>query len=98
MLIIAYTRFLGSMLDYKKGDKTMTENKIDKRLIGSGLGTSNKTSPICIKFPPFMDSKLREMGDKSEYIRRAVAVSLQADGLLTNEEIEKAILIGLIEE
>jgi len=60
------------------------------------LGTTTYQSPISAKFPPFADKKLREMADRSNYLRRAVIRQLKEDGLLTEEEIQQAIALGLL--
>jgi hypothetical protein len=60
------------------------------------LGTTTKQQPICAKYPPFLDVKLREIPDRSSYIRKAVVAQLIADGLLSEEEIELAKKLGLL--
>lgn len=60
------------------------------------LGTTTYQQPISTKYPPFMDAKLREMVDRSEYIRKAVTAKMREDGLLNDEEIEQAIALGLL--
>jgi len=60
------------------------------------LGTTDKQTPIAAKFPPFLDCKLREMKDRSNFIRKAVTAKMREDGLLNDEEIEQAIALGLL--
>lgn len=49
---------------------------------GAGLGTKKDSPPICVKFPPEVDKVLRELDDRSTYIRMVVEKALRDDGLL----------------
>ena len=52
-----------------------------------GLGTTNKQSPISVTYPPEMDTTLRSLDNRSDYIRRAVLKQLHADGLILDYEL-----------
>lgn len=47
-----------------------------------GLGTTHDHKPICVKFPPTIDTLLRAMESRSDYIRAAVEERLKRDRLL----------------
>jgi len=61
------------------------------------LGTTDKQLAIAAKFPPWADIKLRAMSSTSDYVRKAVIGQMFRDGLLSDEEVQQAIALGLLE-
>lgn len=58
---------------------------------GRGKGITSTTKPICAKFPPAIDAILRDVskvGDRSDYIRRAVEKQLREDGMISKYKEE----------
>ena len=49
---------------------------------GKGLGTSYKQPPVSVKLPPEIDSIVRSLPNRSEFLRQAIAEKLERDGLL----------------
>lgn len=50
-----------------------------------GLGTTNEQAPICVKYPPHIDAVLRNIPNRSDYVRKAVIRQLIEDGLLPDD-------------
>lgn len=57
-----------------------------KEAWSKGLGMSHTQKPIAVRFPPAVESLLRAMSDRQDYIRAAVERQLQDDGLLEKRE------------
>ena len=51
----------------------------------TGLGTSDKQQPISVKYPPEIDSILRNLPNRSDFIRLAVIEKLISLGLYLPE-------------
>ena len=49
---------------------------------GKGLGTTDKQSPVSVKLPPEIDSIVRSLPNRSEFLREAIAEKLKREGLL----------------
>ena len=61
----------------------MKKNKTqDHKFKGKGLGTSDKQSPVSVKLPPEIDSIVRSLPNRSEFLREAIAEKLRKEGLL----------------
>ena len=50
---------------------------------GKGIGVTNKQPPVSVKLPPEIDTIVRSLPNRSEYIRQAIAEKLKKDGLLS---------------
>ena len=62
------------------------KNKIDSKehlFKGKGMGVTHKQPPVSVKLPPELDSVVRSLPNRSEYIRQAIAEKLVKDGLLS---------------
>ncbi len=53
-----------------------------KKFKGDGLGTHTATIPHCFKIGDPCDRILRQMPDKSDFLRQAVLEKMQRDGLI----------------
>ena len=61
-------------------DKSKNKEHLFK---GKGMGVTHKQAPVSVKLPPEMDSVVRSLPNRSEYIRQAIAEKLEKDGLLS---------------
>ena len=50
---------------------------------GKGLGVKHKQQPVSVMLPNEIDSVVRSLPNRSEYIRQAIAEKLKRDGLLS---------------
>jgi hypothetical protein len=48
---------------------------------GRGVGVRNKTKPVSVLLPAELDSIIRSMENRSEFIREAIAEKLEREGL-----------------
>lgn len=46
-----------------------------------GVGVKNKTKPVSVLLPAELDSIIRSMENRSEFIREAIAEKLEREGL-----------------
>ena len=60
---------------------TKKANK-DNKFKGKGLGTTDKQSPVSVKLSPEIDSIVRSLPNRSEFLREAIAEKLRKEGLL----------------
>ena len=62
----------------------MTESRGDylTRFEGKGIGTKSGQKPISVMLPLEIDSVVRSLPNRSEFIRQAVLEKMQRDGLL----------------
>jgi hypothetical protein len=66
----------------------MKRNELGQ-FISLGVGTSRDRPPISVKFPVEIDNILRQIPDRSDYIRKAVIEKLIEDGYL---KVDKPII------
>lgn len=50
---------------------------------GRGLGVTHKQKPVSVMLPPEMDSVVRALPNRSDFIRQAIAEKLEKEGLLS---------------
>ena len=55
------------------------------RFAGKGLGTSQKVSPVCIRFSPEITQVIRSIPNYSDYLRGIIIEVLAEDGHLSEE-------------
>ncbi|TBR56850.1 hypothetical protein B4U84_27950 [Westiellopsis prolifica IICB1] len=62
----------------------MSEERADykTRFKKQGIGSKSKQPPICAIFPADVDKILRDLPNRSEYIRDAVINQMRKDGLI----------------
>ena len=60
----------------------MKQKSQDYKFKGKGLGTSDKQSPVSVKLSPEIDSIVRSLPNRSEFLREAIAEKLRKEGLL----------------
>lgn len=46
-----------------------------------GLGLKHDTKPVCTKLPPDVDAVLRELPNRSDFIRDAIREKMEREGL-----------------
>ena len=57
--------------------------KEDTQFKGKGIGVKHKQKPVSVMLPPEIDTIIRSLPNRSEYIRKAIAEKLKKDGLLS---------------
>ena len=57
--------------------------KEDTQFKSKGVGVKNKQRPVSVMLPPEMDSVVRSLPNRSDFIREAIAEKLQKEGLLS---------------
>ncbi|NER32311.1 MAG: hypothetical protein F6J89_33110 [Symploca sp. SIO1C4] len=53
-----------------------------------GLGIKSNQKPVCVMLPPSIDTIVKAMPNRSEFMRAAVIEKLERDGLLGDEATE----------
>ncbi|MBD2457987.1 hypothetical protein H6G80_28470 [Nostoc sp. FACHB-87] len=67
------------------------------RYVGK-LGTSDNQRPVAVKLPPLMNEKLKQLPNKSDFLRRVIAEGMQRAGMFTEEEILHLVSIGVLDK
>ena len=57
--------------------------KEDTQFKGKGIGVTHKQKPVSVMLSKEIDTIVRSLPNRSEYIRQAIAEKLKKDGLLS---------------
>ena len=58
-------------------------SKEDTQFKGKGIGVKHKQKPVSVMLPHEIDTIIRSLPNRSEYIREAIAEKLAKDGFLS---------------